>query len=114
MTSEAPEIPTEHPHIVRKPGTCGGVPIIRGTRITVRLIAALLKEGDTVDDILAGYAHLQPAWVHDAISYYFDHRQEIEKEIEENKIENVLSHTGAVMDEKGIVRFPKDSGNDGR
>ena len=39
-----PEIPTEHPHIVRKPGTCGGAPLIRGTRITVRHLALLYQE----------------------------------------------------------------------
>jgi uncharacterized protein (DUF433 family) len=108
------EIATEHPHVVRKPGTCGGAPIIRGTRIPVRLIAELWNAGETVEDILRSYAHLQPSWVHDAISYYLDHRPEIDQEIADNRIENVLASQGAVMDEKGVIRFPPGKSTDGQ
>ncbi|HEV3256973.1 MAG TPA: DUF433 domain-containing protein [Gemmataceae bacterium] len=99
------ETPTEHPHIVRKPGTCGGAPIVRGTRIAVRLIAGMWKAGDAVDEIAKSYLHLQASWIHDAISYYLDHQYEIDREIEENRIEKVLTEHGGVMDEKGVVRF---------
>jgi uncharacterized protein (DUF433 family) len=108
------ETPTEHPHIVRKPGTCGGSPLIRGSRITVRLVAELWKDGSSVDEILKSYPHLRPSGVYDAISYFLDHQQEIEKEIEDNRIENVLKKTGGVKDEKGIIRFPKGNAEDGR
>jgi uncharacterized protein (DUF433 family) len=101
------EIATEHPHIIRKPGTCGGAPIIRGTRITVRLIAGLWNGGDSVEEIVRSYTHLKPSWVYDAISYYLDHREDIDREIEASKIENVLKEHGAVMDEKGVIRFPQ-------
>src|SRR5262249_37948145 len=112
-TAMSAEIPTEHPHIVRRPDTCGGSPLIRGTRITVRHIALLWNEGETVEEIVKSYTHLQPSWVHDAISYYLDHQQEIEQEIAANRIENVLAELGGVMDEKGVVRFPPGKGNDG-
>jgi uncharacterized protein (DUF433 family) len=105
---------TEHPHIVRVPGVLGGSPVIRGTRISVRHIAVMCKEGDTVEDIVQTYPHLQPSWVHDAISFYLDHRDEIDREIEENQIENVLAKHGSVMDEKGIIHFPEPRGKDGR
>jgi uncharacterized protein (DUF433 family) len=98
--------PTEHPHIERRPGVCGGAPVVRGTRITVRHIAVLYKDGASVEEMLETYPHLQASWVHDAISYYLDHREEIEREIEANRIENVLAQTGGVMDEQGVVRFP--------
>jgi uncharacterized protein (DUF433 family) len=100
------EIPTEHPHIVRKPGTCGGAPLIRNTRITVRHIAVLWKAGEPVEEIVQTFPHLQASWVYDAVSYYLDHQQEIEKEIEDNQLENVLAKLGGVMDEKGIIHFP--------
>jgi uncharacterized protein (DUF433 family) len=108
------EIATEHPHVVRRPGTCGGSPLIRGTRIAVRLIAELWSQGETVEDVLRTYPHLQPSWVHDAISYYLDHRPEIDQEIERNRIENVLAAEGAVMDEKGVIRFPQENAPDGQ
>jgi uncharacterized protein (DUF433 family) len=101
-----PEVPTEHPHIVRKPGTCGGSPLIRGTRITVRHLAVLHQEGTSVEEMLKNYPHLKPAWVLDALSYYLDHAEEIQREIDADRIDNVLTETGGVMDEKGVIRFP--------
>ncbi len=83
-------VKTEHPYIVRKSGVCGGSPIIDGSRITVRLIAQLVKTGSTAEEILAFYPHLSLAKIHDAISYYFDHREEIEQDIEDNNIKNIL------------------------
>jgi uncharacterized protein (DUF433 family) len=83
-------VKTEHPYIVRKSGVCGGSPIINGSRITVRLIAQLVKTGSSAEEIFASYPHLSLAQIHDAISYYFDHREEIEQDIEDNKIRNIL------------------------
>lgn len=73
-------------------------------------IAVMWKAGDTVDEIVLSYPHLEPAWVHDAISYYLDHREEIEREIEANKIENVLAKLGGVMDENGGRSFRRGKG----
>jgi uncharacterized protein (DUF433 family) len=106
-THAAPE-DTEHPHIVR----VAGVPMLRGTRLAVRLIAQLHRAGDSVADILDSYPHLEPAAVHDAISYYLDHRAEIEQEIAANRIDAVLASTGGKMDERGFITFD-DSPSDG-
>ena len=81
---------TEHPYVERVPGVCGGAPIIKGTRIAVRLIAALVKSGLTPEDILRDYPHLSLAQIYDAVSFCFDHKEEIEGEVEENKIENIM------------------------
>jgi uncharacterized protein (DUF433 family) len=104
--------PTEHPHIERRPGVCGGAPVIRGTRIAVRHIAVLHKDGATVQEMLETYPHLQASWVHDAISYYLDHREEIERDIEANRIGEALARTGGVIDDKGVVRFPPGKAGD--
>jgi uncharacterized protein (DUF433 family) len=97
------EQPTEHPHV----SSVNGVPTIRGTRIAVRLIAQMYRAGDTAGDILRTYPHLTATTVHDAISYYLDHRDEIEREIVAHQIENVLAQTGAQMDERGFITFPQ-------
>jgi uncharacterized protein (DUF433 family) len=107
------EIGTEHPHVVRQPATCGGAPVIRGSRISVRLIAELWNGGETGEGMLQTYPHLQASWMYDAISFYLDHRVEIDQTIEANRIENVLAKHGAVMDEKGIIRLPPGKGEDG-
>ena len=93
---------TEHPHITR----VEGVALLRGTRLAVRLIAQQYREGDSVDDILHTYPHLSATAVHDAISYYLDHRAEIEQEIAANRLEYVLTQTGAQLNERGFITFP--------
>jgi len=98
---------TEHPYIVRVKGVCGGRPIIKGTRISVRDIAGLYKAGDTVEEILQTHPHLTPAAVHDAISYYHDHQSAIEQELRENRIEYILAKYNATLDERGRIIFPR-------
>lgn len=96
---------TEHPYVVRHPGIGNGEPIIKDTRIAVRLIAAYYKRGAAVEEIERDYAFLSAAAIHDAISYYLDHQEEIETLIEANQIENVLRKSGLQMDEHGIVQL---------
>ena len=99
---------TEHPYIIRAEGVCGGRPVIKGTRISVRHIAELYKRGDTIDDILKGYPHLSGAAVHDAISYYLDHQEEIEREIVKNRLETVMTKAGLEIEKRGFLRLPSD------
>ena len=44
--------------IVQEPGVCGGEPVIKGTRVTLRTLLASLSEGDSVEEILAAYPTL--------------------------------------------------------
>ena len=44
--------------IVRDPEICGGQPVIRGTRVTLRTVLASLAEGDSVNDILRSFPTL--------------------------------------------------------
>lgn len=83
------DVRTEHPHIVRDPQVCGGSPTISGTRISVLQIAIMWKGGDTVDEILQAFPHLKASQVHDAISYFLDHQQEIDEEIGRSRIEEI-------------------------
>ena len=98
--------PSEHPYVVRREGVRGGRPILRGSGMPVWLVAAMWKSGDTIDEISQAYPHLQLAALFDAISYYLDHRAEIESQIAENRIERVLTDTGATMDKDGVITLP--------
>lgn len=111
---QVPEPITEHPYVTRVPGKRGGRPIIRGTGVTVSLIARLYKAGDTVDEILESYPHLHPSWVYDAIGYYLDHQDEIEREIHESRVEYLAEQHNLTIDENGFVHFPEQSGPHGR
>ena len=97
--------PTEHPHIVRTEGICGGKPRIQGSRISVRTVAELYLAGEAAKEIADTYHHVGLAAVRSAISYYLDHRDEIDSEIEENRVENVVAGHGVALDEDGTIRF---------
>jgi uncharacterized protein (DUF433 family) len=55
--------------IVRDPNICGGEPIFRGTRVTLRTVLASLAEGDVVEEILADFPTLTPEDVRAAIAF---------------------------------------------
>lgn len=82
-----------HPYIERKKGVCGGEPVIVGTRISVSLIAEMEKSGYTADEMVVMYPHITHAQVYDALSYYYHHRDEIDRMIEENKEEYWMDKT---------------------
>ncbi len=69
-------VKTEHPHIVRLEGVCGGEPVIDGLRVAVRHVATLHLRGEPVPDI-ADALGLSEAQVYHALSYFCDHRDEI-------------------------------------
>lgn len=65
------------------PGTCGGAPRIAGTRIRVSQIVLMTEEGMSADEIIRSLPHLTLGQVYGALSYYHDHRQQIDDEIRE-------------------------------
>ncbi len=69
-------VQTEHPHIVRVEGVCGGEPVIDGLRVTVRHVATLHQRGETIPEIAEALG-LTEAQVFHALSYFSDHRDEI-------------------------------------
>src|SRR5271170_4045551 len=44
--------------VVSDPKIMGGTPVIRGTRIPVRFVAEMRRQGAAVEEILAGYPSL--------------------------------------------------------
>lgn len=89
----AKERKLKHTYIERKKGVCGGEPVIAGTRISVSFIVELERSGYAVDEIVAMYPHITHAQIYDALSYYYDHKEEIDKIIEENKEEYWIQKT---------------------
>jgi len=75
-------------HIVSRPGVQGGSPCIRGTRIPVWVLASIHRQGDTPEDILEMYTNLSAAQVYAALSYYYEHRAEIDAEIAAQNVEH--------------------------
>ena len=70
---------TEHPHMDRVPGVCGGEPKVKETRIPVWIIAGWHCMGMSMDEIMVMYPQLNAAQVFDALSYYYDHKAEVDE-----------------------------------
>ncbi|MEX0678780.1 MAG: DUF433 domain-containing protein [Pirellulales bacterium] len=73
------------PHVEITPGTCSGQPRVAGTRIRVSNIVLWTEQGQSADEIVAGYPHLTLAGVHAALAFYFDNREEMDKLIADDE-----------------------------
>jgi uncharacterized protein (DUF433 family) len=71
--------------IVSTPGVCGGKPRISGHRIRVEDVAVWHEvQGLQPEAIVARYPQLTFADVYAALAYYYDHRDEIRRSMEED------------------------------
>lgn len=77
---------TQHKYIVTDDDILGGEPIIAGTRTPVRAIVEIWRHGVTAEEIPQRLPHLTLAQVFDALSYYSDHQDEINRHVERNRI----------------------------
>ena len=69
--------------IVSQPGVCGGKPCIAGTRIRVQDVFVWHDlQGQSADEIVSRFPQLTMADVYAALSYYWDHRDEIQRDMQ--------------------------------
>ena len=73
-----------YPYIATNPDILHGAPIIAGTRVPVRAVAGYYQMGMSVDEIVMSLSGITMAEAHAALAYYFDHQEEIDKDIQSN------------------------------
>lgn len=74
-----------HPHVATVRTAGGNTAVISGTRFPVRsVVNYVLRQGLSPEELVKEFRNLTLAQVYDALSYYYDHRQEIERELAEN------------------------------
>jgi len=73
------------PGIESNPEVCGGDPCIVRTRIPVWVLAQARRLGTSEAEILRAYPSLRAEDLANAWAYYRAHREEIERQIEENE-----------------------------
>ncbi len=76
---------TGHPYIVRVEGVCGGRPVVAGTRLSVRTIVERTQLGESPEQIVLAYPPLTLAQVYAALSYYHEHKAEVDAEVQANE-----------------------------
>jgi len=75
----------KHPYVMKVKEVCGGRATIEGTRIPVWIIIGWLERGYTPELIQKDiYPHLTLAQIYDAISYYYDNKEEVDQDLKEN------------------------------
>lgn len=89
-------------HIEITPGVAGGKPRIAGHRITVQNIVIWHERMDiNVDQIATEYG-LELADIYAALTYYHDHRAEIDESIrsDETFVQNIRKRTPSKIEDK--------------
>lgn len=105
MTSDNIQ-PTEHPHIVKILGPSGiWQAAIKGTFIRVWALVGCYKRGMDEWEILQGFPSITAAQLHDALSYYNDHKDEIEGfiQINEHAYDEELTSKPEIQPEDKVV-----------
>ena len=74
--------------ISKVPGVCGGRACIAGHRVRVLdIVVCHEHQGLTPDEIVSLIPSITFADVHAALAYYFDHREQIQNEIRDERAE---------------------------
>ena len=80
---------TDHPYIV---SDANGEPMINETRVAVRAIVELWRVGVRPEEIPDHLPHIGLAQVFDALSFYADHREQVDRFIEINRVQDEEVH----------------------
>ncbi|MHB8753434.1 MAG: DUF433 domain-containing protein [Candidatus Acidiferrales bacterium] len=69
MSNATGNLKTFEERIIRDNGICGGEPVFKGTRVTLRTVLASLAAGDSGEQILAAFPSLKAEDVQAAIAF---------------------------------------------
>ncbi len=98
-------------HIELTPGVCGGRPRIAGTRIRVQDIYIWHElQGQSADEIVSQFPQLSLGDVHAALTYFFDHRDEIQQQMraDDALVETLQQKSPSKLQEKLKARNASD------
>ncbi len=84
---------TRFPNIVRDPWIVGGEPTIRGTRIPVRSVVLIHNENG-FEYTCEAFPSASPEQLQEALEFYREHREEIDRYIGENEAAAHAVHDG--------------------
>jgi uncharacterized protein (DUF433 family) len=77
----------QHPHVEKVESRSGTRAVVRGTRVGVDVIVGYLQAGYAPEEIASDVlSHLTLAQVYDAISYFYDHPNEIEEMLDAHAV----------------------------
>lgn len=100
-----------HPYIEMAQTPSGSTAMIKGTRIPVYIIIGYLQRAGETPESLAKEVlpHVSLAALYDALSYYYDHKDEIDQECAENTEAAGRQHLRERLEEAGYRRITGQS-----
>jgi uncharacterized protein (DUF433 family) len=84
-------LPTEHPHVRRDER---GRPVVGAAGLELHVLAEYWRLGWTLDELASGYPYLRLAEILDGLSFYLDHREELEALIRANRTPEPVAADG--------------------
>jgi hypothetical protein len=99
---------TTYPHIENPPGEPARLKRLPRIRVA-QIVMDYLAHGWSAEEIHRQQPHLTLAEVHSALAFYHDHREQIEREIEEEVKQVERSATGAVPSVVARLRTRKST-----
>jgi uncharacterized protein (DUF433 family) len=98
-------------HIEKTPGGCGGSARIAGHSVRVLDIVVWHElRGYSPDEVVAMFPGITLADVHAALTYHFDHREEIQEEFHRNEKESrEFLASGRDMGTRSTAHWKRDS-----
>jgi uncharacterized protein (DUF433 family) len=84
---------SEDAYVAEYPGVCGGYPVIRETRIPVRLVVQLSRAGATLKELGEMWPTVTAAQIQGALDYYTHHPRRIDEDIERNARASLSAHS---------------------
>lgn len=100
------ELAPPHPYIEVVTLTGGPTAVIKGTRIPISILIGYVLLGETPQSITEEILpSLTLAQMHDALSYYYDHRVEIDRERAENTEASAQTRLHARLGETAYRRL---------
>jgi uncharacterized protein (DUF433 family) len=95
-----------HAHVELVQTTFGLRALLKGTRIPVSIIVGYIQAGETPETLAKEVMpHVSLATIHDALSYYYDHKTEIDRERAENTEEASRKYLKERLGEEGYQRL---------
>ena len=96
----------QHPYIEIRDKPMGPRAFIKGTRVSVSNIVAYSRMGETPESMTTEIMpHLTMAQVYDALSYYHDHQEEIDYELETYTTEWAFKYLREQLGEEAYLKI---------
>ena len=66
-----------------------GEAYINGTRVKVKQLIFHYRSGVSIEEILEGFPNITAAQFFDALSYYHDHKEQINENLEQDELDTI-------------------------